>query len=72
MIELYILFGIMIIGAVAALEMKDLLSAVVAASVVGLGLAMTFLVLKAPDAAFTQLIVEILCLIIRRSRVIDQ
>ena len=62
--ELYILFGLMIIGAIAAIEMEDLLSSVISVSAVGLGLSMAFLVLKAPDMAFTQLIVEILCLII--------
>jgi len=64
MVELYILFGLMIVAAVVAVEMDDLLSSVVCVSAVGLGLSMTFLILKAPDAAFTQLIVEILCLII--------
>jgi multisubunit Na+/H+ antiporter MnhB subunit len=43
---------------------KDLLSSVVAVGVTGLSLSLTFLVLKAPDLAITQLVVEILCLII--------
>jgi multisubunit Na+/H+ antiporter MnhB subunit len=64
MVELYILLILMIIGAVGALEMKDLLSSVVALGAVGLGLSLTFLILKAPDVAITQLVVEILTVII--------
>jgi multisubunit Na+/H+ antiporter MnhB subunit len=64
MTELYILIILMIIGSIAALEMRDLLSSVVALGAVGLGLCLTFLVLKAPDVAITQLVVEILSLTI--------
>jgi len=64
MIELYILLIFMIIGAIIAIEVKDLLSSVVAVGAVGLGLSIVFLILKAPDVAITQLVVEILCLII--------
>ncbi len=64
MIELYILLIFMIIGAVAAVEVKDLLSSVIAVGAVGLGICITFLILKAPDVAITQLVVEILALII--------
>lgn len=61
---LYIILIMMIIGAIAAIEMKDLLSSVIAVGAVGLALSIAFLVLKAPDLAITQLVVEILCLII--------
>ncbi len=54
----------MIVGAIVAVELKDLLSSVIAVGAVGLGLSITFLILKAPDVAITQLVVEILCLII--------
>jgi len=64
MIELYILLIFMIIAAIIAVEIKDLLSSVIAVGAVGLGLSITFLILKAPDVAITQLVVEILCLII--------
>lgn len=64
MIELYILIIFMIIGAIVAIEVKDLLSSVVAVGAVGLALSIVFLILKAPDVAITQLVVEILCLII--------
>ncbi len=64
MIELYLLMGFMIVTAFAAIEMEDLLSSAVSVSAVGLGLSVAFLILKAPDVAITQLIIEILCLII--------
>jgi multisubunit Na+/H+ antiporter MnhB subunit len=64
MFELYALLLFMILGAIIAVEIKDLLSSVVAVGAVGLGLSVAFLILKAPDLAITQLVVEILCLII--------
>ena len=64
MIELYILLIFMIVGAIIAVEMKDLLSSIVAVGAVGLALSIVFLILKAPDVAITQLVVELLALII--------
>jgi multisubunit Na+/H+ antiporter MnhB subunit len=64
MLELYLLLVFMIIGAVIALEVKDMVSAVIAVGAVGMGVSLAFLVLKAPDLAITQLTVEILMLII--------
>ena len=64
MLELHLLLLFMIVGAIIAIEVKDLLSSVVAVGAVGLGLSIIFLILKAPDVAITQLVVEILCLII--------
>lgn len=64
MLELYLLFGFMIICALIAIEAKDLLSSVVALGALGLGVSISFLVLKAPDVAITQLVVELLALII--------
>jgi len=64
MIELYILLVFMIIGAIIAIEVKDLLSSVVTVGAIGLGLSIVFLILKSPDVAITQLVVEILALII--------
>lgn len=64
MVELYILLILMIIGAIIAIEVKDLLSSVIAVGAAGLALSITFLILKAPDVAITQLVVEILALII--------
>lgn len=62
--ELQLLLLFMIFGAIAAVEIEDLLSSVIAVGAVGLGLSLAFLILKAPDLAITQLVVEILCLII--------
>jgi len=64
MIELYLLLLFMIAAAIIAVEIKDLLSSVVAVGAVGLGLSLVFLTLKAPDLAIVQLVVEILALII--------
>ena len=64
MLELNILILFMVIGALIAIEVKDLLSAIVAVGAAGLALCIAFLILKAPDLAITQLVVEILCLII--------
>jgi multisubunit Na+/H+ antiporter MnhB subunit len=54
----------MICAAAVSVEIDDLLSSVIAVGAVGLGLSLAFLILKAPDLAITQLVVEILCLII--------
>jgi len=62
--ELQLLLLFMIFAAIAAVEIEDLLSSVIAVGAVGLGLSLAFLILKAPDLAITQLVVEILCLII--------
>ena len=64
MIELYVLLGLMIAGAIIAIEVKNLLSAVVAVGIVGLGLSIIFLLLKAPDVAITQIVVEIAAVIL--------
>lgn len=62
--EINILLLFMVFAAIVAVEVEDLLSSVIAVGAVGLGLSLAFLVLKAPDLAITQLVVEILCLII--------
>jgi multisubunit Na+/H+ antiporter MnhB subunit len=62
--ELHILLIFMILAAIVAIEVKDLLSSVIAVGAVGFALCLAFLILKAPDLAITQLVVEILCLII--------
>ena len=64
MIEIHLLLLFMIAAAVIAVEVKDLLSSVIAIGAVGIGLALAFLVMKAPDLAIMQLVVEILSLII--------
>ncbi|MDD5449757.1 MAG: DUF4040 domain-containing protein [Candidatus Omnitrophica bacterium] len=62
--ELHLLLLFMIFAAIVAIEVKDLLSSVVGVGAVGFALCLAFLILKAPDLAITQLVVEILCLII--------
>ena len=64
MIEIHLILLFMIAAAIIAVEVRDLLSAVIAVGAVGIGLCMAFLVLKAPDLAIMQLVVEILSLII--------
>jgi multisubunit Na+/H+ antiporter MnhB subunit len=50
----------LILGSIFALEVRNLLSAVIAVGVVGLGLAILFLLLGAPDIAITQVVVEVI------------
>ncbi len=64
MIALYILLSMMILGALVAIEVRSLISSVVAVGAVGLALSLVFLLLKAPDVALTQLVVEIIAVII--------
>ena len=47
-----------------AVETRDLLSAVICVGAVGFGLAIVFMFLRAPDIAITQVVVEVLVLII--------
>lgn len=50
----------LVVGAVVALELRDLLSSIIALGVVGLGLSILFLLLGAPDIAITQVVVEVI------------
>ena len=52
------------IGAIIAIESKSLLSSVISIGAVGFGVSILFLFLGAPDLAITQVVVEILILII--------
>ncbi|MBP7087984.1 MAG: DUF4040 domain-containing protein [Candidatus Omnitrophica bacterium] len=64
MLELYLVMAFMLLGALVAVFMRGLLSSVISVGAVGLGLCVMFLLLRAPDLAITQLVVEILMLII--------
>ncbi|MFH1710232.1 MAG: hydrogenase subunit MbhD domain-containing protein [bacterium] len=64
MIELYLLMAFIIIAAIIAAENHTLLSSVISLGAVGLGLCIMFLLLGAPELAITQLVVEILVLIV--------
>jgi multicomponent Na+:H+ antiporter subunit B len=60
----YILLLFMIIGAIIAVETRDLLSSVICVGAIGFGGSLMFLFLRAPDIAITQIVVEVLGLII--------
>lgn len=64
MTAIYAILIVMIIGAVIAIHVRDLLSSVIAVGVVGLGLSLIALIVKAPDVAITQLVVEIITVVI--------
>ena len=61
----------MIIGALYAIHAKDLLSSVIACSIVGYSLVICFLLLKAPDLAIVQIVVDTITLIIMVAVVLD-
>ena len=60
----YILLLFIIIAAIIAVETRHLLSAVICVGAVGFGASLMFLFLSAPDIAITQIVVEVLGLII--------
>ncbi len=61
---LFILLVFMIIGSIIAIETKNLISAVITCGIVGAAVSVAFLMLGAPDIAITQVVVEILILVI--------
>ena len=60
----YLLLVFMVIAAIIAVETKDLLSSVICVGAIGVGGSIMFLFLRAPDIAITQIVVEVLGLII--------
>lgn len=64
MIALLLLIVLMILGAIAAITVPDLISAIVLMGIVGFGLVLCFLLLEAPDLAIVQIVVETLTLVI--------
>ena len=60
----YVLLLFMIIAAIIAIETKNLLSSVICIGAIGFGASLMFLFLRAPDIAITQIVVEVLGLII--------
>lgn len=64
MSEIYLSLAFIIVAALVAVESHNLLSSVIALGAIGLGLCILFLFLGAPELAMTQLVVEILALII--------
>jgi len=59
-----IILVFMIVGSIIAIETKNLLSSVISVGVVGFSLSIAFLMLGAPDIAITQVVVEILILVV--------
>jgi multicomponent Na+:H+ antiporter subunit B len=64
MLIFYILLLFILIAAIIAVETKDLLSSVICIGAIGFGASIMFLFLRAPDIAITQIVVEVLGLII--------
>ena len=60
----YSLLIFCIIGSIIAIEARNILASVISAGVVGMGLSILFLFLGAPDIAITQVVVEIIVLIV--------
>ena len=65
-VETWLIFTLafMIVGSIVALEIKDILSSIIAIGVVGLGVSISFLFLQAPDLAIVQFLFEIFAMII--------
>ena len=61
---LLILIVFVILASIVAVEAKELLSTVISVGAAGLALSVVFLLLGAPDLAITQVVVEVLCLIL--------
>ncbi len=70
-VAICIVVGFMILGAIYAIHAKDLLSAVIACGIVGYSLVICFLMLKAPDLAIVQIVVDTITLIIMVAVVLD-
>lgn len=68
---LSVIIGSMIIGAIYALHARDLLSALISCGIVGYSLVICFLLLKAPDLAIVQIVVETITLVIMVAVVLD-
>lgn len=64
MIELYLFLGFMIIAAIIATEIKDLLAAVISLGAVGFAVAIMFIFVQAPDLAIVQIVVEVLTIVV--------
>lgn len=64
--EMWLIFiiSVCIVASIVALELKDILSSIIAVGVVGLGIAISFLILQAPDLAVVQFVFEIFAVII--------
>ena len=64
LVALFALLAFMIVACLVAIETRDLLSAVISVGAAGFGLALVDLLLAAPDLALTQMVVEVLCVVV--------
>jgi multicomponent Na+:H+ antiporter subunit B len=64
MILFYLMLLFILIAALVAVETNNLLSSVICIGAIGFGVSLMFLFLRAPDIAITQIVVEVLGLII--------
>ena len=64
LIGLFALLVFMVVASLIAVETRDLLSSVVCVGAAGFGLALVDLLLQAPDLAITQMVVEIVCVVV--------
>lgn len=64
MVELYLFLVFMLIAAIIATEIKDLLAAVISLGAVGFSVAIMFILVQAPDLAIVQIVVEVLTIIL--------
>jgi multicomponent Na+:H+ antiporter subunit B len=62
--SLILLSILMILGAIVALESKDLLSGIISLGIIGFALTIIFVLLHAPDLAIVQIIIETMTLVI--------
>ena len=64
MIELYLFLVFMLIAAIIATEIKDLLAAVISLGAVGFSVAIMFILVQAPDLAIVQIVIEVLTIVL--------
>lgn len=63
-LALIALIILMVLGAIVALESRDLLSSIISLGIIGFALTIIFLMLRAPDLAIVQIIIETVTLVI--------
>ena len=64
MVEIYLLSILMILGAILAIWVHNLIAAIISMGIVGFSLALAFMFLGAPDLAIVQIVVETMSLVI--------
>ena len=64
LVIIYAILLFIIIGSIIAVEAKDFLSSIISLGTTGIGLGVLFLLMRAPDIAITQVVVEVITLII--------